>query len=124
MMSKAARSIYVFGIYLIVIGLGFLLQPNLILPLFGVPTTAEPWIRVMAVLLLYLAVYYIYAAKNELTGFIRVTVYARASVILFFLAFVLLDVAQAALLLFAGVDLLAAIWTWLGLRPSESSPSA
>ncbi len=51
-MSKAAKSLFVFGIYLIVIGLAFLLVPNIQLRLFGFPETSEPWIRVMAVLLL------------------------------------------------------------------------
>ncbi len=115
-MSKAARSLYVFAIYLIVIGLGFLLMPNLVLPLFGFPETSEPWIRVMAMLLLFLAYYYIHVSRNELTDFIRITVYARAAVILFFAAFVLLGLAQPMLLMFAAVDLLAAAWTWFGLR--------
>ena len=122
-MSKAARSLFVFGIYLIVIGLGFLVMPNLVLRLFGFPETSEPWIRVMAMLLLFLAYYYIFASRNEMTEFIRITVYVRASVILFFAAFVLLDLAQPMLLLFGAVDLVAAIWTWLSLRQSQSSPS-
>ncbi|MGB2927400.1 MAG: hypothetical protein WBB70_00655 [Desulfobacterales bacterium] len=122
-MSKAARSLFVFGLYLIVIGLGFLVMPNLVLRLFGFPETSEPWIRVMAMLLLFLAYYYIFASRNEMTEFIRITVYVRASVILFFAAFVLLDLAQPMLLLFGAVDLVAAIWTWLSLRQSQSSPS-
>ncbi len=122
-MSKAARSLFVFGIYLIVIGLGFILTPNLVLRLFGFPETSEPWIRVMAMLLLFLAYYYIFASRKELTEFIRITVYVRASVILFFAAFVLLDLAQPMLLLFGAVDLVAAIWTWLSLRQPQSSPS-
>jgi uncharacterized membrane protein YesL len=75
----------------------------------------------MAMLLLFLAYYYIHASRNELTEFIRITVYVRVSVI-FFTAFVLLDLAQPMLLLFAAVDLLAAIWTWLSLRQPQSSP--
>ncbi len=122
-MSKAARSLFVFGVYLIIIGLGFLVMPNLVLRLFGFPETSEPWIRVMAMLLLFLAYYYIFASRNEMTEFIRITVYSRAAVILFFAAFVLLDLAQPILLLFGAVDLVAAIWTWLSLRQPQSSPS-
>jgi hypothetical protein len=120
-MSKAARSLFVFGIYLIVIGLGFLIIPNTVLPIFGFPDTSEPWIRVMAMLLLFLAYYYIQASRNEMTVFIRYTVYVRASVILFFVAFVLLGLAKPMLLLFAVVDLIAALWTWASLRPSQAS---
>jgi hypothetical protein len=120
-MSKAARSLFVFGIYLIVIGLGFLIIPNVVLRLFGFAETSEPWIRVMAMLLLLLAYYYIQAARNEMTGFFRYTVHARASVIVFFAAFVLLGLARPMLLLFAVVDLAAAIWTWTSLRSEQSA---
>lgn len=122
-MSRAARSIFVFGIYLIVIGLGFLVMPNVALRIFGFPETTEPWIRVMAMLLLILASYYIQAARNELMVFFRFTVHARASVIVFYAAFVLFGLAQPMLLMFGAVDLLAAIWTWVSLRPPQSSPS-
>ena len=115
-MSKSATTVFVFGIYLIVIGLAFLVTPNLALELFGFPTTSEPWIRVMAMLLLLLAYYYIQAARGEMTGFFRLTVHARTAVILFFIVFVVLDLAQPTLLLFGLVDLLAAIWTAWTLR--------
>ena len=115
-MSKAAISVLVFGVYLIVIGLGFLLAPNIPLSLFGFPTTTEPWIRVLGMLLLILAYYYIQAARNEMTGFFRLTVHGRASVIVFFVVFVALGLAQSMLILFGVVDLLAAIWTALALR--------
>jgi hypothetical protein len=115
-MSKAAKSVLVFGIYLIVIGLGFLLIPNTMLGLFGIPATTEPWIRVVAMLLLILAYYYIQAARKELTDFLRLTVYGRASVIVFFIAFVVLGLAEPVLIGFGVVDLAAAIWTALALR--------
>ena len=56
-MSKAARSVFVFGIYLIVLGLGLLLFPNSLLGIISIPSTTEPWIRVVAMLLLILAYY-------------------------------------------------------------------
>jgi hypothetical protein len=115
-MSKAAISVLVFAIYLVVIGLGFLLAPNLVLGLFGFPDTSEVWIRVMAMLLLILAYYYIQAARNEMTGFFRFTVHGRASVIVFFVAFVVLGLAQPMLIGFGVVDLAAAIWTAWALR--------
>ena len=115
-MSKAAKSVFVFGIYLIFIGIGFLLIPNTVLGLMGFPTTTEPWIQVVAVVLLVLAYYYIQSARNELTLFFRFTVHARLSVIVFFIAFVLLGLAPPILIMFGVVDLLAAIWTALALR--------
>ncbi len=118
-MSLAAKSLFVFGIYLCGLGSVLLLIPNLILQFFGAPTTNEVWIRLNGMFLLCLSFYYIQTARNELTIFIGWTVWTRIAVIFFFAAFVLLVSAPKALLLFGLIDLLAAIWTWLALKKDE-----
>ena len=115
-MSYSARTVFVFGIYLVVLGITLIAAPNLLLNAFGFPATNEVWIRVVGMLVLILAFYYTQAARKELTDFFQWTVYARASVIVFFLAFVVVGLAKAALILFGAVDLLGAIWTGLALR--------
>ena len=119
-MSQAAKSLFVFGIYLCGLGLILVLVPNLILQVFRVPPTNEVWIRVDGMFVLCLSYYYVQTARNELTSFIRWTVWARVVVILFFGGFVLLASAPRALLLFGLIDLLSAIWTWLALRRDEA----
>jgi len=96
-------------------------MPNVMLTLFAYPTTEEVWIRVVGMLLVLLAFYYIQAARRELTDFFQWTVYARASVILFLIAFVVLDLARPILILFGAVDLLAALWTEATLRSSREA---
>jgi hypothetical protein len=115
-MSHAAKSLFVFGIYLCGLGLFLLLVPNLLLELFGVPPTHEVWIRINGMFVLCLSFFYVQAARNELTTFIRWTIPARMAVILYFAAFVLLVSAPKALLLFGVIDLLTAIWTWVALK--------
>lgn len=115
-MSHAARSLFVFGVYLCVLGLALLLAPNALLRLCGAPETDEVWIRVSGMFVLCFSFYYILAARSGLTNFIRWTVWGRAAVIVYFTAFVLLFAAPRALLLFGLVDLAAAVWTWLALR--------
>jgi hypothetical protein len=88
--------------------------------LFGLAKTGELYIRIVGMFLLILAYYYARAARQELTGFFHWTVHVRALVILFFVAFVLLDLAEPVLILFGVVDLAAAIWTWLALRGSKA----
>lgn len=119
-MSRAAKSLFVFGIYLCGLGLALLLVPNLMLRAFGVPPTQEVWIRINGMFVLCLSFYYVQTARNELTNFIRWTVWARIAVIFYFAAFVLLVSAPKALLLFGLIDLLAAIWTWLALKRDET----
>ncbi|MGH9933330.1 MAG: hypothetical protein ACREA9_29450 [Pyrinomonadaceae bacterium] len=115
-MTTAAKSLFVFGIYLCGLGLVLLLVPNLLLRLFGVPPTNEVWIRINGMFVLCLSFYYIQAARNGLTSFIRWTVWTRIAVIFYFAAFVLLLSVPKALLLFGVIDLLSAIWTWLALE--------
>ena len=118
-MSNAAKSVLVFGIYLVVIGLGFLVVPNTPLALFGFPTTNEPWIRVVGLLVLILAYYYIQAARSEMQPFFRFTVHARPLVLVCFIVFVALGFAQPMLIVLGVADLLGAIWTGLALRSSQ-----
>jgi hypothetical protein len=115
-MSNAGKSLFVFGIYESILGLTLIFVPNLLLTLFGMPATSEPWIRVGGMLVLFLGVYYAQFGRKELTDLMRWTVYLRSSVIVFFIVFVLLGIAPAPLILFAGADLLGAIWTLWALR--------
>ena len=120
-MSNPARSVFAFGVYLIGLGAILVTTPNTLLALFGLPNTSEVWIRVVGMLLLLLAFYYIQTARKELTDFFRWSVYARSSVIIFFIAFVILGFVSPLLILFGVVDLLGAIWTGLTLRSSKST---
>ena len=51
-MSKSARSVFVFGIYLALLGSVLVVAPNVLLSLFGVALTDEVWIRVVGVLVI------------------------------------------------------------------------
>jgi hypothetical protein len=117
-MSKAATTVLVFGIYLIVLGATLVTVPNLLLGVFGIPATEEVWIRVVGMLVLILGLYYVRAARDEAAweAFIRMTVPMRMSVIVFFAAFVAAGWVTPTILLFAVVDFAAAAWTWLALR--------
>jgi len=115
-MSKSALSVFVFGLYLAVLGIVLMVVPNFLLGTFSLPGTTEVWVRVTGMLALFLGFYYTQAARKEMTDFFRWTVYVRSTVILFFTAFVLLGFATPPLILFGVVDLLGAIWTGLALR--------
>ena len=115
-MSKAARSLWAFGVYLVALGLFLLIAPNTLIGWFGLPETGDVWIRVVGMLIVLLAYYDIQAARTEAMAFFRWSVVARATVILFFAGFVVAGLVRPILLLFGGVDLAAAMWTALALR--------
>jgi hypothetical protein len=117
-MTPAARSVNVFGTYLVVLAIGLLVAPNLLLGLFQLTPTTEVWIRVVGMLVAFIGVYYRTAAAANLTSFFLATVLLRASVPLFFLVFVLAGWVAWPLLLFAAVDVAGAAWTWRALQRS------
>jgi hypothetical protein len=122
-MSAPAKSLFVFSIYLVGLGLVLLIIPNTLIRVFGIPETNEVWVRVVGMLLLFIAFYNFQAVRKEWTDFIRWTVYTRSSVIVFFSAFVLFGLAPRVLILVGVIDLLFAIWTALALRASRESRS-
>ena len=83
-MNSATLSILIFGIYLLFVGTGFLFIPNILLPLFKLPKTEEPWIRVVGVLVLIIALFYLVAAYYNLTVIFWTTVFGRSFVLLSF----------------------------------------
>lgn len=115
-MSKAGTSVLVFGIYMIFLGLTLILVPNILLAVFGFPGTSEVWIRVVGILALGIAFYYIQAARQNLNDFFRWTVYVRYFVFLSLGTLAVLRLARPVLALFGVIDLLGAIWTSVALR--------
>lgn len=120
-MSRSARSLFVFAIYLLFLGPALIIAPNALLSLFGVPGTSEVWIRVVGVLALALGYYDLVAARNEWTTYFRASVYARIGVLLFFTSFVLLGFAHPSLIMFGCIDGAGAMWTGLCLRKNRFS---
>jgi uncharacterized membrane protein len=123
-MSKGARSLFIFSLYLYVLGAILLIFPNVLLRMFFLPATDEVWIRVVGMLVFILGFYYFQVARNELRKFIQWTVYARISVLFFFIAFVIAGLASPLLILFGVIDVAAAIWTQLSLRSDKTTAAA
>lgn len=115
-MTKAAFSVFVFSVYLFVLGSVLLVVPNVLLSFFRFPETHEVWVRVVGMLVVILGYYYATAARHELTPLLRATVFARFSVLVFFIAFVVIGFAPPVLILFGAIDAAGAIWTGLALH--------
>ncbi len=120
-MSKSARSVFTFSVYLFLLGAILLVVPNVLLNLFYIPETKEVWIRVVGMLVFLLGYYYFQVSRNEIKQFMQWTVYARSSVVVFFVVFVMLGFAPPVLILFGVIDVAAAVWTQLCLRSEKSA---
>ncbi len=114
-MSPSAISIFVFGIYLALVGAGFIFIPNTVLPVFKFPKTNESWIRVLGIVIALLGFYYIIAAQNELTPFFWATVVGRFAILISFVLLVVTKKAQPMLIVFGVIDAAGGLWTLLVL---------
>ena len=120
-MSRGALSVFVFSIYLYILGAVLVITPGTLLRIFDFPETDDLWIRVVGMLVIILGFYYSHAARAEFRPFLIWTVIGRTSVLLFFIAFVLAGIAPAALVLFGLIDFAAAVWTFLAVRSDSAT---
>lgn len=115
-MSRSALSVFVFSIYLYIVGLVLVITPDTLIKIFSFPEPDGLWIRVVGMLALLLGFYYSHAARADLRPFFVWTVIARTSALLFFIAFVIAGLAPPALMIFGVIDFAAAMWTLLAIR--------
>ena len=119
-MSKVARSVTIYAIYVFALGATLMLIPNVPLPIFGLPQATEVWIRVAGMSVIFLSIFYFIAARNEVREFFVASVAIRFAVPVIFGAFVLAGFAPWNLILLTPLDVIFAIWTLVELRRSGS----
>ena len=117
-MTSAARSILVFGIYLLLLGAALMIAPNLVLAPFGFPPTSEVWLRVAGSETAIIGFFFVVSARHGTASFFRATLVARPFLFLSLCAYVLFGLAPPQLTAFGIIDLLGALWTFLALRRS------
>ena len=115
-MSRAAFSAQVFAVYVMATGAAFVVAPNALLPLFGVPPSTEPWVHVVGVLAFMIGIYAWVGGRHDHRPFLVASVATRVLVFASFSVLVLLGIAPPVLALFGVVDLAGALWTGLALR--------
>jgi hypothetical protein len=118
-MTAAARSIFVFGIYLAILGAALMLVPNLVLAPFGFPPTGEVWLRVAGSETAIIGWFFLVSARHGTESFYRATLLTRPFLFLTLCAYVLFSLAPPQLILFGVIDLCGALWTFLALQPSQ-----
>ncbi len=122
-MSKTARSIVAYGIYLLAQGTVLLLIPNVALGLFGLEPAVGIWVRVTGMTVFFFGIYYLVAARTEWRAFFLTTIATRLAVPVIFAAFIAAGLAPINLLLFTPADILFTAWTIWALR-MDGAPRA
>jgi hypothetical protein len=116
-MNKSETSLFVFGLYLIVIvGLGFMFMPTMVLDMFGLKYGDDTWPRFVGMLASIIGAYYIVAVRLRLQPMFIWTVWMRYYAATFMVVMLLVGKIGLAVLLFAAIDAAGATWTLLTLR--------
>jgi hypothetical protein len=123
-MTQVARSVFVFGIYLIILGGVLIAAPNALLSVVQLPTTTEPWIHVLGVAVLGMGLLFLTSARAEQVAFFRATIGARFFAFASLVALVLVNIAPPLVGAFGLADLAGAIWTFAALRQSSVAAPA
>lgn len=114
--NAAAQSLQAFGLYLCITGTGLLMAPGLLLAPLGLTVPADVWVRLVGILALALGVCDLLAGRDVVASLIHWSVWRRLAAGVGIGLLVLLGLAPAALLLFAAVDIAAALWTAIAMR--------
>ncbi len=95
-------------------------MPNLLLGLFGFPEYSEVWVRVVGLAVLVLGYYYTRLGFAGFRPFFEWTVPVRIGQFFFFAVLVGLGHFPPMILLFAGTETAAGLWTLFALRGERS----
>jgi hypothetical protein len=115
-MKNIVTSIYAQVIYMIGMGLGFLLIPNFVLTTLGLEPTSEVLIRVLGALAFAVSGYYFTMARHEIVPFFKISVGGRFLFCGILVVLALLQIGPTVFYLFAAIETGLAIWTLVGLR--------
>jgi hypothetical protein len=115
-MSRAARSVYIFGWYLIGVGGVLVGSPNTMLALVRVPAAHEPWIHVLGVAVMGMGLVYLTNARDNHASFLRSTVRTRLFAFGAFVALAVAGIIPPIVAVFGLADAAGAAWTHVALR--------
>lgn len=118
-MSRISKSIFIFGIYSLLMGIVLLFLPNMILPLFNLPVSGEPWLNLLGFVLMCSSYYYIRSAISGNIEFALYSTHTRFAAPLVVVYLILTDKADWHFLSFGIVDGLGGLWTWRELKRNK-----
>lgn len=117
-MSAATLSMAVWAAYVFVLGGVVLLVPNILLSVLGIAETDEVWIRVVGLLLIGYGLYYWTAIRAGFRPLYVMSAWFRFALVAV-LVVLAIAIGPWQLVLFAVVDFLGGLWTYIALRSEQ-----
>ncbi len=118
-MSKAAQSIFYFGVYAIALGVLGLLAPDFIADVLQIDRPADSWARFTGAVAIWLGIYYVVCGLNEVHSFFLATVVLRPVVLITLIVFVMFGWFKPGILIIGLIDTLGAATTCWALRQDD-----
>ena len=119
-MSRGARSLFVFGVYVITVGAAFVLLPGKVISWLHLPTSPTGWVRIVGLLALVIGTYDVVAARAESIAYVRASVLVRFGFALGVTLVFASGEMPASILPLAAIDAVSAVWTAIVLRRGPS----
>lgn len=120
-MKKVSSSVFIFGLYLIGLGIFLFLMPGVFKSLLNVPDLPSVWLRFIGELLAFIGAYYVLAAVKQWTSFFVLSIWLRIIVFVSVSWFVIIGELPKIFFLLSLVDLSGAIWTMRGVRSMKKA---
>jgi len=120
-MTKAAQSMYVFGVYGALTGMGFVIAPETMISTLHMAPISPGWARTIGMLAFIIGVDDIVAARAECVPFLKLSVPLRYGFATGITTLVVTGQMSVTTLGFGAVDLVGATWTMLALRSQRAS---
>ena len=115
-MHPATRSVFVFGIYLLLSGVMMAVRPDMTVANMGLPAGAEVSLRPLGAVIGIFGLYFLAAARQQVVPFFAFTVWGRMVAVASLVVFVAMGLLPAGFLGIAAIDLAGALWTWARMR--------
>lgn len=120
-MNSVNKSIFVFGLYSLLMGIVLLFFANLVLPIVGFRISKEPWLHLLGFALICSSYYYLRSAIKGNIDFARYTIHTRFFALLVIIFLIVTDKADWHFLSFGIVDGLGGIWTWIEFKKNKEN---
>ena len=115
-MNRINKSLLIFSLYSLLVGIVLLFLPNIILPFFSLPVSGEPWLNLLGFVLLCSSYYYYRSALSGNRQFAMYTIHTRFAAPLVVAYLMLSGKADWHFLSFGIIDGLGGLWTWFELK--------
>ncbi len=119
-MSRPARSLFLFGVYVFSVGVALLAAPAALAALLRLPAASAGWPRVVGLLCLVIGAYDMVGSSAECASYIRSSVPVRAGFAVGTTLLVIFGQMPVPVLLLGLTDIAGALWTAIALKTNTA----